>query len=130
MTDPIDLDAALAGKSAANLDADSLVKIRAAGAALGSVDAGNITLGFFAGSSPWERHIEGDELLFVLEGEVGVTLLHDDCRDEATIASGSIFVVPRGRWHRTVARQPVKILTNTGTLPGTVSKSRLKASPE
>ena len=123
MTDPINVDAALAGKSAANLDADSLEKIRAAGAALGSFDAGNITLGYFAGTSPWERHSEGDELLLVLDGEVAVTLLHDDDegQDEVVIPNGSIFVIPRGRWHRTAARLPVKIFTLRATDHGPVS---------
>ena len=123
MRDPIDLGDALAGKSAADLDADSLEKIRAAGADLGTFDAGDITLGYFTGTSPWERHVEGDELFYVFEGEVGVTLLHerDEGRDEAVVPTGSIFVIPRGRWHRLVARRPVKLLTLRATDHGPVS---------
>jgi quercetin dioxygenase-like cupin family protein len=55
----------------------------------------------FSGRTPWERHPDGDELLHVLAGEVRVTLLRDDgIRTEATVRAGSIFVVPRGTWHR------------------------------
>ena len=123
MRGPVDLTEALAGKSAADLATDPLEKIRAAGAHLGSFDAGDISMGHFTGTSPWERHMEGDELFYVLEGEVAVTLLHDgdDGRDEVVIPTGSIFVIPRGRWHRSLARRPVKILTLRATDHGPVS---------
>ena len=66
-------------------------------------------MGHFAGTSPWERHVEGDELFYVCEGEVEVTLLHEDDegRDEVVVPTGSIFVIPRNRWHRSTARGPV-----------------------
>lgn len=123
MTNPIDLAEVLAGKSAADLDTDSLERIRAAGARLGSFDAGDITIGHFTGTSPWERHMEGDELFYVLEGQVEVTLLHDgdEGRDETVVPTGAVFVIPRARWHRSVARDPVKILTVRATDHGPVS---------
>jgi quercetin dioxygenase-like cupin family protein len=57
----------------------------------------------FSGQTPWERHPEGDELLHVLAGETRVTLLGDDGPTDVTVRVGSIFVVPRGTWHRQVA---------------------------
>ena len=123
MRDPIDLREALSGKSPADLSTDPLEKIRAAGAHLGPFDAGDITLGHFKGTTPWERHVEGDELFHVLDGELHVTLLHtdDDGCDEFTVPTGAVFVVPRGRWHRAVANEPVKLLTLRSTDHGPVS---------
>lgn len=54
----------------------------------------------FSGLTPWERHPDGDELLQVLDGAVDVTLLTDDGTVERTLASGSVFIVPSGLWHR------------------------------
>ena len=123
MRAPVDIAESIEGKSAADLDSDPLEKIRAAGANLGTFDAGDITIGHFEGTSPWERHTDGDELFYVLEGEVEVTLLHEDDegRDDCIVPAGSIFVIPRGRWHRSTASRPVKILTLRATEHGPVS---------
>ena len=112
MRPPVDLAEAFGDKSAANLDTDPLEKIRAAGANLGSFDTGDLTIGYFRGTSPWERHIDGDEFFYVVEGEIEFTLLdgEDEGRDEVAVSAGSIFVIPRGRWHRSLARHPVKVL--------------------
>jgi len=52
------------------------------------------------GLSPWERHPEDDELLYVIEGRVTVEILTEADRIEVPIAEGSVFVVPRNHWHR------------------------------
>jgi len=57
--------------------------------------------------SPWERHPDGDELLIPLDGTVEVTLLTDDAEHKLTLSAGSIFVVPRGLWHRRYAESTV-----------------------
>jgi mannose-6-phosphate isomerase-like protein (cupin superfamily) len=67
----------------------------------------------FRGLTPWERHPDGDELLHVLEGEVDVTVLTDGGPVEARIAAGSVFVVPRGLWHRQLPRPRVTLLFAT-----------------
>ena len=59
------------------------------------------------GLSPWERHPDGDELLMPLDGEVDLTLLTDERAVHLQLASGSIFVVPRGLWHRQHAARTV-----------------------
>ena len=48
----------------------------------------------------WERHPRGDELLHVLEGELEMTLLLGDSSETIRLQSGTLFVVPRGVWHR------------------------------
>lgn len=53
----------------------------------------------FSGQTPWERH-SGDELLYVLEGAVEVTVLTDDSMQVTTLTEGMIFIVPRDCWHR------------------------------
>ncbi len=123
MREAVDLLGALAGKPAADLDNDPLEKIRSAGADLGAFDAGTITIGHFGGTSPWERHVDGDELFYIIEGEIQFTLLHerDEGRDEIVAPAGSIFVIPQGQWHRTSAREPVKVLTVRATDHGPVS---------
>lgn len=58
---------------------------------LGSFDQSSIGIGrYVAGSSPWERHNNGDELLLVTDGAVQIEVLKE----------GSLFVVPKGKWHQ------------------------------
>ena len=52
------------------------------------------------GVSPWERHPEDDELLYVIEGCVVIEVLTEDDRVEMLVSEGSAFVVPRNHWHR------------------------------
>lgn len=71
------------------------------------------SLGVFwssGGTSPWERHPDDDELLHPLEGEVDVEVLTDDGPVVTTVRAGSVFVVPRGLWHRHRHRGPLKEL--------------------
>ena len=78
---------------------------------LGSLDKANIGIGrYIPGASPWERHNNGDELLFILDGSVQVEVLDEDSSDRTTLAEGALLVVPRGRWHQLVAEAPVHIL--------------------
>ncbi|TMA53519.1 MAG: cupin domain-containing protein [Deltaproteobacteria bacterium] len=67
----------------------------------------------YSGLTPWERHPDGDELLHVLEGEVDVTVLTDDGPAEVNVRAGSVFVCPRGLWHRQRPRPAVTMLFGT-----------------
>lgn len=67
----------------------------------------------FSGQTPWERHPDGDELLQVLEGGVEVEVLTDDGSVRRTVAKGEVFVVPRGLWHRQLARITTTLLFAT-----------------
>ena len=67
----------------------------------------------YSGLTPWERHPDGDELLHVLEGEVDVTVLTDDGPADLNVRAGSVFVCPRGLWHRQRPRPAVTMLFGT-----------------
>jgi mannose-6-phosphate isomerase-like protein (cupin superfamily) len=77
---------------------------------LASFNDGAIYVGRFSGQTPWERHPDADELLYVLDGAVDITLLAADGAAQVSVAAGSAFVVPRGLWHRQLARQGVTLL--------------------
>jgi len=72
----------------------------------------------FAAMPPWERHPAGDELLHVLDGELELSLLTPDGRIEVALRAGSVFVVPRGLWHRSSPRGAVSLLFVTPTRDG------------
>jgi quercetin dioxygenase-like cupin family protein len=67
----------------------------------------------FRGLSPWEQHNGGDELLHILEGDVELTVLTDEGAVERALGQGSIFVCPRGLWHRQRAPRSVTLLSAT-----------------
>ena len=69
----------------------------------------------FSGQTPWERHPGGDELLHVLEGAVEVIVLAETGQFQAAVPAGSIFVVPRGLWHRQIAAVGTTLLFATPT---------------
>ncbi|HEY2591936.1 MAG TPA: cupin domain-containing protein [Steroidobacteraceae bacterium] len=64
----------------------------------------------FSGRPPWERHPGGDELLHVLEGELDLAVLAPEGRAEHLLRTGSVFIVPRGLWHRSSPRGAVSML--------------------
>jgi quercetin dioxygenase-like cupin family protein len=80
---------------------------------LGSLNESMLGLVRFSGQTPWERHPGGDELLHVLEGAVDVTVLTDDRVVDATVGAGSLFIVPRGLWHRQKPHGAVTLLFAT-----------------
>jgi mannose-6-phosphate isomerase-like protein (cupin superfamily) len=54
----------------------------------------------FSGVSPWERHPFDDELLYTQEGEAEITLLMQAGPVVRVLKAGTLFVVPKGTWHR------------------------------
>lgn len=80
---------------------------------LASFGAGAIYVGRFSGQTPWERHRDADELLHVLAGAVEITVLAPGGAEQVNVAAGSIFVVPRGLWHRQLAEPGVTLLAVT-----------------
>ena len=84
---------------------------------------GERTLGVmrFSGLTPWERHPDGDELLYALDGEVDVTVLGEDGPIHGTVRAGSVFVCPRGLWHRQLPRTSATMLYGTPTKTSEVS---------
>jgi len=80
---------------------------------LASFNAGAVYVGRFSGETPWERHPDADELLHVLDGATDITLLTADGARRVSVAAGSVFVVPRGLWHRQHAPAGVTLLAAT-----------------
>ena len=82
---------------------------------LASFNHGGIFVGRFTGQTPWERHRHGDELVHVLAGEVDLIVRKASGPVHVTLTAGSVFVVPRGHWHRQRTRGAVALLTATPT---------------
>ena len=111
-----DLRAALSGLPELAI-ASSTTAEEAAAAVRPIASLDQCTLGVmrYSGLTPWERHPDGDELLHPLEGEVDVTLLTDSGPTHVTVRAGSIFVCPRGLWHRQLPRPAVTMFFGTPT---------------
>lgn len=82
-------------------------------ATLGIFDTGGVFTGSFVGESPWERHIMGDELVHILNGETELTIMTDDGPETLNMKAGTLTVVPKGLWHRFKAPKGVTVLTAT-----------------
>jgi len=66
----------------------------------------------FSGIGEWERHSNGDELVFAVEGQTDLVLLIDGEERRNTLDQGSLIVVPKSTWHR-FETNGVKILSLT-----------------
>ena len=74
-----------------------------------------------SGRAPvWEMHPDTDELFVVLEGELEITLREAEGPVVHHASAGSLFVVPKGIWHKPAAPDGVRILYYT---PGTTLHS-------
>ena len=82
-------------------------------AELSSYRDGALFIGHYAGNSEWERHGQGDELVYVLEGETTLILLADDGEHPNSLRAGQMLIVPQGTWHRFETPVGVKIFTAT-----------------
>ena len=85
----------------------------AAFATLAETQNGGVFAGSFDGESPWERHINGDELVHVLAGETRLTILTADDRTVLEMTAGMLTVVPQRCWHKFHAPTGVTVLTLT-----------------
>lgn len=88
---------------------------------------GGIFIGHYAGASQWERHAQGDEVVYVVEGETTLFMLSADGERALTMRAGEVLVVPANTWHRFETPVGVKILTVT---PQPTDHSREKPPPE
>ncbi|MCY4502653.1 MAG: cupin domain-containing protein [Alphaproteobacteria bacterium] len=67
----------------------------------------------FSGSSGWERHTKGDEIVQILEGSTRFDIIVDDKIETYELGAGALLVVPQGCWHRFTSEDGVKVLTAT-----------------
>ncbi|TML42016.1 MAG: cupin domain-containing protein [Actinobacteria bacterium] len=58
-----------------------------------------------------ERHLDGDELVYLVSGSAHLSLDQDDGDPEVVgLEAGHAFVVPRGTWHRLLIDEPSRLL--------------------
>ena len=67
----------------------------------------------FSGSSGWERHLKGDEIVQIIEGATRLDIVVGDEIESHQLHAGNLLVVPRGCWHQFVSEHGVKVMTAT-----------------
>jgi mannose-6-phosphate isomerase-like protein (cupin superfamily) len=67
----------------------------------------------FSGEGPWERHVNGDEIVQVVDGRVTFHIMFDEGPQSHELKAGMVVIVPQGRWHRFVAPDGVTLMTTT-----------------
>lgn len=60
-----------------------------------------------------EIHPNGDEVHVCVSGEMSAILEHDGGDEVTDFSAGQACVIPRGVWHRLVAREPSRVLSLT-----------------
>ena len=68
-----------------------------------------------------ERHPDGDEILYVISGEL--TLHADNLDEPMRVGEGKACVIRKGEWHRVTAEIPTQIVHIT---PGPHGDARLR----
>lgn len=99
MNTPIDLHTALAGFEAAWSPR-----------IVANVNDYDIRLARFAGEHVWHVHRETDEFFLVLAGETDIALREPGGERVVTLPTGSVFVVPRGVFHKASSRDGASVL--------------------
>lgn len=112
---PISVDDAIAGLTFLPDRTPTIEAERSAEAfqRLSAYRDGAIFVGHWAGTSEWERHTVGDEIVMVVEGATTIFFLDGDSEHSATLRSGELVVVPCGTWHRFETPRAVKVLSVT-----------------
>ncbi|MGH7950142.1 MAG: cupin domain-containing protein [Candidatus Binataceae bacterium] len=77
---------------------------------LASMDNCTIGVSRYSRLPHWERHPDGDELLYIVDGGLDVTTLTDDGPVNSVVNAGSVFVCPKGLWHFPRPRPHVSML--------------------
>jgi quercetin dioxygenase-like cupin family protein len=115
MTTAIDLKAEfsdltmLVGRTPRTPDADR----EKAFARLASYRDGAVFAGKFAGTSAWERHPRGDEIVHIIDGATTLHLLTGQGRESLALTAGMMVVVPQNIWHQFEAPDGVCVMTTT-----------------
>jgi mannose-6-phosphate isomerase-like protein (cupin superfamily) len=86
--------------------------------AFGGVIAGAVRM---TRDTPWEMHPGGDECLHLLSGAIDVVVEDGGFSQTIELRAGGACVIPRGKWHRQVVREPGELLFIT---PGAGTQHR------
>lgn len=76
---------------------------------------GAVYLGHYSGSSEWERHANGDEIVLAIEGTTTVILLVAGEEQRIHLSAGELVVVPKGVWHHFEGSASLKVMSVTPT---------------
>ncbi|WP_026421210.1 cupin domain-containing protein [Actinokineospora inagensis] len=78
----------------------------------------DIRLAKFAGEHVWHVHNDTDELFLVIDGDMHIELREDGTERTVALRQGSLFVVPRGTYHKPSSHDGAHVLLvePTGTL--------------
>jgi len=74
---------------------------------------GGVFVASYAGTTEWERHAAGDEVVLVLSGETTLILLEDGCEQAHKLGPRELLVVPKGVWHRFETPVGVQVMSVT-----------------
>ena len=74
---------------------------------------GAVYASYYSGSSEWERHPNGDEVVMVLEGTTTVIVLRNGKEERHALAENELVVIPMGVWHRFEGSDWLKVMTIT-----------------
>jgi mannose-6-phosphate isomerase-like protein (cupin superfamily) len=80
---------------------------------LASYRDGAIFVSRFAGEGGWERHRNGEEIVYILDGETIVHLMTEVGPETLELRAGMIAIVPQGAWHRFSCPGGVTLMTVT-----------------
>ena len=58
----------------------------------------------------WEMHPAGDEVLYLISGEMELILDENGQERHVPFKAGSAFIVPRGIWHRALVHEPGELI--------------------
>jgi mannose-6-phosphate isomerase-like protein (cupin superfamily) len=67
----------------------------------------------FAGTSAWERHPQGDEIVQIIDGATTLHVMTAEGRQSLKLSAGMMAVVPQNTWHQFEAPDGVSVLTAT-----------------
>ena len=67
----------------------------------------------FAGTSAWERHPQGDEIVQIVDGTTTLHLITAEGRQSVTLRAGMMVVVPQNAWHQFESPGGVCVMTAT-----------------
>jgi quercetin dioxygenase-like cupin family protein len=67
----------------------------------------------FAGTSAWERHPQGDEIVQIVDGATTLHLMTAEGRQSLALGAGMVAIVPQNTWHQFEAPEGVCVMTAT-----------------
>jgi bifunctional enzyme CysN/CysC len=75
----------------------------------GRVAAGGWLISSFAmtqDTSTWEMHPDGDEILYLVSGEIEVIIEENQAERRVILQKGVACIIPQGCWHRQLVKSP------------------------